>query len=141
MQILADAAGELLDVFAVDVHQIKIPIPSPGRCKSNLAPIGAETRLHIVRRVVGELNHTRSVDALKINIRALAVASAGECNPLAAWIEHDIGVVAFIRRSMLLKGKIGPRLARTIDGWAHFAINVDDWKKRRIRKLGLAAAV
>src|SRR2546421_11309722 len=132
MQVLANAAGELLDVFAVDIHQIKIPIPGPRRCKSNLAPIGAETRLHIVRRVVGELDHTRAIDALKINIRALAVTGAGEGDPLAARIEHDVGVVAFIRRSVLLKGKIGPRLARTIDGWAHFAIDVDDWKKRRI---------
>src|SRR2546421_7603928 len=141
MQVLANAAGELLDVFAVDIHQVKIPIPGPGRCKSNLAPIGAETRLHIVGRIVGELDHTRSVDALKINIRALAVSSAGEGNPLAAWIEHDVGVMPFIRRSMLLKRKIGPRLARTIDGWAHFSIDVHDWKKRRIGDLRPTPAI
>src|SRR5258706_3448443 len=141
MQILANAAGELLDVFAVDVHEIKIPIAGPRGCESNLASIGAEAGLHIVSWIIGELDDTRSIDALKINVRALTVTRAGKSDPLAARIENDVGVMTFIRRSMLLKRKVGPRFAGAIDGRPYFSVDILNRKKGGVGKLRLAAAI
>src|SRR5205814_275726 len=123
-----------------------MPPALPGALKSDAIDIAARAPAWKQAgakgfSLVGDLDHTRSIDALEINIRALAVARAGEGQPFAAGIEHDIGVMAFLSGSVLLEGEIRPRFAGTIDGRAKLAVDVDDGKNRRVWQLRVGAAV
>src|SRR5687768_608782 len=116
MDLVGGGAGHLLDIFAVQIHQVNVPVSRARGCEGYFLAIWTEDRLNIVGRVAGQLNDAGSVDALKVNVRLFAVTGAGEGQPLAGRVDDDIRVIALIGHRMLLEPGLDPeRLDGALD--------------------------